>query len=162
MPTSFTNTTLSEGIPMPEQKPSDRSQQATLGEQQKISFLVTACLQNMALPSVFNRELTEADYEIWQKLLAPYPAKAIEYAFDNWGRNSKAFPKPSNILELVAAWNLSNKPEFKSCGQCEDGWIRVYDGRTDGGHTVDPKVGAVRRCSCFSDWVKRKKEAIAA
>lgn len=146
---------------MPDQKPSEQSQQATLGEQQNHSFLVAGCLQTMALPSLFNRELTEADYDLWQKVLAPYPAKGIEYAFDNWGRNGKAFPKPSNILELVSAWSLSNKPEFRACGQCEDGWIRVYEGLTDGGKPIDPKVGAVKRCQCFVDWCAAKKKVAA-
>jgi len=146
---------------MPKQKHSEESAQGILDEQQRRSLQSAGYLQNLALPSVFNRELTEADYELWGRILAPYPVKAIDFAFDNWGRNGKVWPKPANILELIAAWNLSNKPEFKGCSNCEDGWIRVFDGKTWGGHAVDPKVGMVKRCQCFLDWCARKKEAAA-
>jgi len=146
---------------MPEQRPSDRYQQGILDEQQRRTSLIVGFLQNLALPSVFNRELTEADYALWEKLLAPYPLNAIEYAFDNWGRNGKAWPKPANILELIGAWNLSNKVEFQSCGQCDGGWVRVFEGRTDGGHRIDASVGAVKRCQCFIDWCAHKKEIVA-
>jgi hypothetical protein len=108
---------------MPRQKPSDKSAQEILSEQQKRSLLVTGYLQQLALPGVFNRELTEQDFEMWQKLLANYPLPAIEWAFENWTRNGKAFPRPANILELIAAWAVANKvdDDFKSCGQCSDG-----------------------------------------
>jgi hypothetical protein len=142
----------------PETIPSAPVQSSLLTKREKI----IGYLQHLALPSVFNRELTEADYDVWDKLLAPYPEAAIDYAFDNWGRNGKFFPRPSSILELIGAWKLSNQSvEFKPCGLngCEEGWVRVFEGRTDGGHTVDPKTGAVKRCQCFIDWCEKKKAA---
>lgn len=129
-------------------KHSLRSLSETPDEQQRRYLLVLGYLQNLALPSMFNRELTEQDYELWQKLLKPYPLKAIEYAFENWGRNGKQFPRPANILELIGVWALANKPKFKPCGNCDNGWIRVFHGRTDGGNPIDEKTGAVIRCQC--------------
>jgi hypothetical protein len=36
------------------------------------------------------------------------------------------------------------------CPACEGmGWEQVFVGKTIAGHAVDPKVGAVRRCSCW-------------
>lgn len=95
-------------------KRSDSSASETQDVQQNRTLQVVGYLQHLALPSVFNRELTEADYDLWGKILAPYPPEAIDYAFDNWGRNGKQWPKPSNILELIGAWNLSKRSETKT------------------------------------------------
>lgn len=146
---------------MSKHRPSENSAEETLSEQQKHSSLIAACLQKMALTSVFNKELTELDYEAWEKLLTPYPLKGIDYAFENWQRNGKIWPKPVNIIELIAAWSLSNKVEFHSCGQCDHGWVRIYQGSTHGGKPIDPKVGAVKRCQCFIDWCAAKKKVAA-
>lgn len=143
------------------QKPLDSNQSETLAEQQQRCLLVVGFLQQLALPSMFNRELTEQDYELWQKLLCSYPQKAIEYAFENWGRNGKQFPKPANILELIGAWSISNKDEFRPCVNCDSGWVRVFDGRKAKGHSVDPKIGAVVRCQCLIDWIAQKKAKAA-
>jgi hypothetical protein len=133
---------------MSKHKLSANYQQGIQNEQQSRSLLIAGYLQKFSLPSLFNRELTEGDYHMWDKLLCNYPLKAIDYAFENWERNGKVFPKPANILELIGVWTLSNKTKFKTCGNCEDGWIRVFHGKTDAGHEIDPKIGAVMRCQC--------------
>ena len=139
-------------------KHSVRLQLVTPEEQQKRSLLVVGYLQNLALPSMFNRELTEQDYELWQQLLQPYPLKAIEYAFESWGRNGKQFPKPANILELVGAWSLSNNSvEFRSCGVCTEGWVYLTEGRTIGGHSLKLGDRMVKRCECLENWIASRK-----
>ena len=139
-------------------KPSGKSQSETVDEQRRRALLIVGYLQSLALPSMFNRELTEQDYGVWQKILAHYPINSIDYAFDNWGRNGKQWPKVANILELIAAWFLSNEEDFKCCENCDFGWVRVFEGRTDGGKRVDPKVGAVKRCQCLVDWIAKKSQ----
>lgn len=142
------------------QKRSAKLQLVTPEEQQRRSLLVVGYLQNLALPSMFNRELTEQDYELWQQLLKPYPLKAIEFAFENWGRNGKQFPKPANILELIGAWRLSqNTEEFVSCGICTKGWIYLTEGRTIGVHALKLGEQMVKRCECFVNWAAARKQS---
>jgi hypothetical protein len=75
------------------------------------SEMIAGFLQNLALPSVFHRELTTADYELWDRLLSPYSAQAIEYAFDSWGRNGLKFPLPKDIIGLIDAY--CSPPRFE-------------------------------------------------
>lgn len=51
---------------------------------------------------------------LWQKHLASFPDKGIEYAFDNWNRNAKFFPKPADITELVTVWRNAQKPAYSA------------------------------------------------
>jgi hypothetical protein len=139
---------------MSNHKRSANSQQETLDERQRRSLLIVGFLQQLALPSVFNRELSEQDFETWQKLLGNYPLEAISWAFENWSRNGKMFPKPANILELIGAWAVTNKAggDFQPCGTCNDGWIAEYNERSN---------RILRRCECFVEWANRKKEQAA-
>jgi hypothetical protein len=77
------------------------------------SDMIAAFLQNLALPSIFNRELTTADFEQWDRLLSPYSVPAIEYAFDNWGRNGGKFPLPKDIIGLIDAYSNTNASTFE-------------------------------------------------
>lgn len=61
------------------------------------SELISAYLQQMALPSMFNRVLSESDYEIWDTVLGSYSAAAIKFAFDNWITSGRRFPVPADI-----------------------------------------------------------------
>ena len=102
---------------------------------------------------LFSRTLDPAEIEVWRKFLEPIPPGPIVYAFENWQRNGRFFPKPKDILELVEVFKEnSGERNFTPCGKCEFGWVRVYSGRTANGNIVDPKVGAVMRCECFNAW----------
>lgn len=136
------------------------SQSEILDERQRRYLLVVGYLQQMALPSMFNRELTEEDYEMWKKFLEPYPLPSIEYAFDNWVRNGKLWPKPANILELIGVWGLAHSTdEFRPCGQCCEGWVLIGAGKTIGGESLKIGDRMVKRCQCFETWTARKKAA---
>lgn len=108
------------------------------------------CLMRTAL--LFSRSLAAPEIEVWKQFLESYSQKAIEYAFENWQRNGRFFPKPKEILELVNAFKLSNTIEFEPCKECQEGWIRIYEGKTAGGHDINPKFGAMTRCQCWLDW----------
>lgn len=90
------------------QRPLPSSQFLELSGQQASSLtksgMIAGFLQNLALPSIFHRELTGADFELWDRILSPYSVQAIEYAFDAWGRNGKRFPLPADILELIESF----------------------------------------------------------
>jgi hypothetical protein len=78
------------------------------------------------------------------------------------GQKWQAIPKPSNIVELIAAWKLSSGDDkFRPCDKCDSGWVRVFEGLTDGGRTVDPKVGAAVRCECLKNWIKQRRAQVA-
>lgn len=63
-------------------------------------------------------------------------AKAIDYVPD-------FCPTPARIRELIP----SPGGKSQTCTACHpDGFVRVFSGRTDGCHRIDPVVGAVKRC----------------
>lgn len=35
------------------------------------------------------------------------------------------------------------------CGECLEGWVKVFEGKTAGGHKIDHKYGAMTRCVCW-------------
>jgi hypothetical protein len=68
------------------------------------SEIIVAYLQQMALPSLWQRVLSESDYELWDTVLAPYSIPAIKFAFDTWIGGAKRFPAPSDILPLCGSY----------------------------------------------------------
>lgn len=68
------------------------------------SELIAGYLQQMALPSMWHRVLSESDYELWDTVLDPYSLPAIKFAFDTWVGGAKRFPAPSDILPLCASY----------------------------------------------------------
>jgi len=71
--------------------------------------------------------------------LGCYPVKAIEYALDSWGRNSKVLPTLADLLQLLNSW-MADKVFVQTCGTCDSGWIEA--GLDKAGNR------AVKRCSC--------------
>ena len=110
---------------------------------------------------LFTRTLDASEIEVWKKFLEAEPPSAVTYAFENWQRNGRYFPRPHDILELIAVFKTDNQIQkrFIPCGKCDEGWVRVSQGRTAGGNPVDPKVGAVMRCQCFTTWATQRKGA---
>ena len=118
------------------------------------SELIVGYLDNLSLPSMGNRVLSEKDYEVWDKLLEPFSKDAIAFAFETWVRNiGKGFPQPGVIIQLASTHVVGEqKNKFESCGKCFDGWLYSRD---------DPgryRLG-VKRCPCFTEWAARKKLA---
>ena len=68
------------------------------------SELIAAYLQQMALPSMWHRILSESDYELWDTVLDPYSIPAIKFAFDTWIGGGKKFPNPSDITPMCASF----------------------------------------------------------
>lgn len=101
---------------------------------------------------LFAKDLSEEEVKFWLDFLKPFSLAELRYAFENWHRNGRFFPKPKDVSDLVEAYRMSHVRKFVPCGNCTDGWLRVYSGRTAGGRAVDPNVGAVTRCGCFQRW----------
>lgn len=103
---------------------------------------------------LFSRTVSPEEFEIWEQCLDHQPMPAIDYAFDAWQRNGRWFPKPADILQLIAVWKdgRPDKNRFIPCGRdgCIDGWVTV----TPPG--VDKKL---RRCECFNRWAAARRAA---
>lgn len=117
--------------------------------------VIVGFLQTLALPSMGNRQLSERDYEVWDKLLEPFSKDAIAFAFENWIRNASGagrFPQPSMIIKLAETHQVAEQKEFQGCGRCYDGWLYSRN---------DParyRLG-MKRCPCFTAWVEQRKKA---
>lgn len=120
------------------------------------SEVIVGYLDNLALPSMGNRQLTEKDYAVWDQLLEPYSKDAIAFAFETWVRNtsgSARFPQPSTIIKLAETHHIADpKKEFSGCGRCFEGWL--YSRDNPGRYRL-----GVKRCPCFTAWAAQKKAA---
>lgn len=59
---------------------------------------------------LFARTLDSKEVEVWAHILGELPSNAMRYAFENWQRNGRFFPKPKDILDLVDAYKLARTP----------------------------------------------------
>lgn len=121
------------------------------------SELIVGYLQNLALPSMGNRQLSEKDYAVWDKLLEPFSKDAIAFSFESWVRNatgSNRFPQAGVIIKLAESYQQQevDSKKFRGCGNCIEGWLYSRN---------DParyRLG-MKRCSCFTAWVESRKSA---
>jgi len=88
--------------------PQGNEEWTAIVKQQKSSSpkmaLIAEYLHRMALPSMWQRDLTEVDYDTWDQLLGGYSLAAIRFAFDTWIGGGKKFPNISDIQELAASY----------------------------------------------------------
>jgi hypothetical protein len=119
------------------------------------------CLTRTAL--LFSKTLTATEGQAWKEFLIPFSQKAVEWAFDQWQRNGRFFPKPKEIIELCQTFKLgeAGKLEFRSCGSCLGGWVYVYGGKTYGGKDSG-KLGTLERCECLKKFIQQHREIAAA
>lgn len=135
---------------MPKYTPPRRKGHGAVIPPLSVSDRVDSLLKEMLSIFPNKTELTEAEIEHWHRYLEPYHISAIEWAFENWRRSGSFFPVYSDILDLIGAWEPpAERKTPKYCGECESGWIRVFEGTTAGGSPVDPKFGAMKRCQCL-------------
>lgn len=95
----------------------------------------------METAKLFQRDLTSTEYKLWTGILRDYTDLAVVWAFDNWNRNGKFFPKPAEIIELVHSFGSSQENQTKLCGHCKDGWVITNP-------EASPADYVMRRCEC--------------
>ena len=100
--------------------------------------------------SIFNRELVASDYKLWGGILWEFTDAAVVWAFENWNRNGKFFPKPAEILELIHAYGSAADNQIKYCDRCKQGWIIVNP-------EASPADYKVVRCQCVLDAIAQAK-----
>lgn len=91
-------------------------------------------------------------------VLAGVEAWQADTTEDYQGRARGSFmPQPADIRSLIERRAKVRTVNGRACcGNCEGGWVRVFEGTTgyrtpegrmvSTGHPVDPKLGAMRRC----------------
>ena len=131
----------------------NESQPALNERSAKLTILKTSQL-------LFSKEMPDEEQNYWLSVMDPISVAGWRYAFENWNRNGRFFPKPKDILELVDAYKLSKTrpPLPPGCPQCVEGWVKVHSGTTPRGNEVDAKVGGVVRCECFGNTSLRRSQ----
>jgi hypothetical protein len=118
------------------------------------------------MSQIYNVELQPGAIRVWQRAMAGQSPRLVEWAFEEYFKTGKFPAKPADIYMLIRQHQETPRhddKQFRPCGKCEFGWIRVYEGMTVGTvlgrRPVDPKVGAVKRCDCFLQWAAQRKAA---
>jgi hypothetical protein len=109
--------------------------------------------------ALYSKDLSDEETKFWIGFLEPMTVQSLRYAFDNWNRNGRWFPKPKDIADLVETYKLSLKKTDlpPGCEKCHEGWIKVYEGKTAGGNEVSSKVGGAIRCECVMNPALRRR-----
>jgi hypothetical protein len=118
-----------------------KRRQKRLQEAIKKSLSDTAEKMLNETAQLFQVNLTETDLKIWNKAIGRYKDEAVVWAFENWQRNGKFFPKPVEIMGLVYAYGASPENKFQTCGKCTDGYVLVNP-------EAKPCDYIFRRCEC--------------
>jgi hypothetical protein len=87
------------------------------------SSIKAECLKTAQ--AIFGKDLIEAEIKFWWEFLDCFTEQEVSYAFENWGRNGKFFPKPGDIRELVDAYRDSTRPAFKASANPGTGFGKI-------------------------------------
>jgi hypothetical protein len=104
----------------------------------------------MATAKIFQKDISPSEYKLWTGILRDFTDASIGWAFDVWNRNGKFFPKPAEILELIAAFGASSENQVKLCGKCHDGYVVTNP-------EASPSDYIVRRCECLNALIAASK-----
>jgi hypothetical protein len=136
-----------------------RSQKLSEGQQPES---IAKLLEQTAL--AFNKKLgpleAEAHLEAWAGLVRELGMPHFQRALKQAIAESQFFPKLEAISSRVPSGLKLIGVADPNCKKCEGtSWERLFEGLTVGaegrlGKPLDPRLGAVRRCSCW-----RKVEA---
>lgn len=69
--------------------------------------------------ALFGKDLSDDEARVWLGVMRDFSIIELRYAFDNWARNGKFFPKPKDIIELCDAFRLSHPSNF-GYPNCDD------------------------------------------
>jgi hypothetical protein len=148
--------------PKPNSAPKKSSNQSLTPSQQELARQIYLTAQNSK---------TETDDHINREFDREFSKRApaaIRWVFEEWRRRSAFFPAVSDLFSLFherESHIQAQSDRFTSCGNCDqDGWVRVFEGSwwSQGKqYQVNPKIGVVRRCHCWLNWVTAKKGKLA-
>lgn len=121
------------------------AQQLFNGPSEK-SKLLTSCQK------LFGKQLDDEEGQFWAQFLKPFPLAEVRYAFDNWNRNAKFFPKPKDIGDLCEAYRLSLAEQQTPIGCHRCLWTGYYETKREG-----YKERVVSPCPCRNNPALREK-----
>ena len=103
--------------------------------------------------SLFAKDLSEEELQFWKQFLTQFSLQELRYAFDNWNRNGRWFPKPKDIGDQCEAYRiaLTNSEYPIGCHRCE--WTGFYMTTKEGykEHVAVP-------CPCRKNVALREKK----
>ena len=117
--------------------------------------------------AAYSRPFVDDQCAAWIRALKDFSAPEVQSAVDQWQRNTtpdfdgrtlgSKLPLPAD-LRAICQRHREQETQRKSgkfipCSQCEEGWVRVFEGCTPRGNLIDPKVGAVKMCQCRIDYL---------
>lgn len=76
---------------------------------------------------LFSRSLEPEEWGAWRAFLGELNPDAVTYAFDNWNRNGRFFPKPKDILDLVATHKIETTQKVSCEPECKMRHGKGYD-----------------------------------
>src|SRR5215831_8344161 len=115
-----------------------------------------------AAAAAYGRQFNANQCDAWNRVLNDFSPVEVQAAVEKWQQNTSEdfdgrtlgskLPQPSDlraICQRLREQELSRRTgEFVSCGECEDGWVRIFEGHTARNNPIDRKIGAVRMCQC--------------
>jgi hypothetical protein len=117
--------------------------------------------------AAYGRPFVDDQCNAWSRSLKDFTAAEVQGAVDEWQRNTTPdydgrtlggkMPQPADLRAICQRQRESEtrrqSGDFVCCSACEDGWLRVFAGRTVKGNVIDPKAGAVKMCQCRVDYL---------
>lgn len=115
----------------------------------------------------YGRPFNPSQCDAWKRALQEFTAAEVQAALGEWQKNTvpdfdgrtlgSKLPQPSDIRAICLhnreLETRRNSGDFVPCNKCEEGWVRVFEGRTVKGNVIDEKAGAVRMCECRIDYL---------
>lgn len=68
---------------------------------------------------MFAKELTDEEVRVWSDFLREFSMGELRFAFDNWTRNGRFFPKPRDIADQCEAFRITQKNQL-GYPDCDD------------------------------------------
>lgn len=87
------------------------------------SSIKAECLKTAQ--AIFSKDLIEAEIRFWWEFLDCFTDQEVSYAFENWNRNGKFFPKPGDIREQVEAYRDSVRPAYRASAKPGSGFGKI-------------------------------------
>ena len=117
--------------------------------------------------AAYGRPFVDDQCNAWSRSLKDFTATEVQGAVDQWQRNTtqdfdgrtlgSKMPQPADLRAICQRQRqqetLRQAGTFVSCGRCDEGWTRIFEGRTVKGNLVDAKAGAVKMCQCRVDYL---------
>lgn len=116
----------------------------------------------------YNRQPNDEEFRAWMEVLSSNSYSDVDAALRRWSGNTALdmhsgrpagarMPSPAELKVSIQSFDRSQSDRFVSCGNCDNGWVRITYGKTVNGSQVNERRPAVKRCECWLRWALYKK-----